>query len=468
MPRSLSITALCLGSVLLAFTASPTPGQTATSEPSPFAAQASPGFTKALPVPLSSASASSSAASGAVLVFPPNATTSRAIFMTSSGAASTNAGPNGASGNAGSHAAAASENSGGNIPGLLTVPTFAGAFAAQGGPSAGLVFPYIMIGNNPLLGGRTDIPAKITTVSLNLLNVPAGFSPAVPFSFEDLLTDSPNFAETDYTSGHHIQFADAVQRAEFFNTKGAEWHTVLDPNVVNRVTINIPRHVQVQLQDGSVVTVQSYFVGTAPDGTQFIELLDLLFNNLFFNQAVNDINANNYTTNAINYQVWPNTLLFSIDSTGKPSTCCVLGFHNFIFDPTQTPEPRWIFAFASWISPGLFSPGVQDVTALSHETSEAFNDPFGNTAVPRWQFPGQPATSTVCQGNLETGDPVEVLPNSTVAIQLRERKEVFVYHPQTEALLQWFEMGATSDAIGGAFSYPNTTVLTQSAVPCPK
>jgi hypothetical protein len=34
-----------------------------------------------------------------------------------------------------------------------------------------------------------------------------------------------------------------------------------------------------------------------------------------------------------------------------------------------------------------------------------------------------------------------------------------LYHPQTEALLQWFEMGTTSDAIGGAFSYPNTTAL---------
>jgi hypothetical protein len=55
-----------------------------------------------------------------------------------------------------------------------------------------------------------------------------------------------------------------------------------------------------------------------------------------------------------------------------------------------------------------------------------------------------------------------------VSIKLKERHEVFTYHPQTEALLQWFEMGTTSDAIGGAFSYPDTTALTQSAVPCPK
>jgi hypothetical protein len=63
---------------------------------------------------------------------------------------------------------------------------------------------------------------------------------------------------------------------------------------------------------------------------------------------------------------------------------------------------------------------------------------------------------------------VEVLPNSTVGIFLKDKNQTFLYHPQTEALLQWFEMGTTSDAIAGAFSYPDTSALTQSAVPCPK
>lgn len=92
--------------------------------------------------------------------------------------------------------------------------------------------------------------------------------------------------------------------------------------------------------DGTIATVQSYFVGTAPDGTQFIELLDLLFGALFFNQAVIDINADNYTTDAFNVQAWSNTYLFSIDSKGKFATCCVLGFHDYIFDPSATPQPR--------------------------------------------------------------------------------------------------------------------------------
>jgi hypothetical protein len=104
---------------------------------------------------------------------------------------------------------------------------------------------------------------------------------------------------------------------------------------------------------------------------------------------------------------------------------------------------------------------------LSHEISESFNDPFINTRVPTWQFPGQPSGSTVCQGNLETGDPVEVLSTATIPLTLKEKQEIFTFHPQNEALLQWFEMGTTSNAIDGAFSYPDETVLPHSAVPCP-
>lgn len=472
MRNLIRFTAPFLGSALLTCFAVRTAGQTVRSEPSPFSAQVTAGYSIASPVALGPAPTTKPTDAGFILIFPPNATISSEIFTAGNNAAagntaSTKAGPNRAAGNSNSSGDFL-HRPGGNIPGLLTVPTVAGAFAAQGGPSAGRVFPYIMMGNDPQLGGRTDIPANITAISLNLLNVPAGFSATVPFTFADLLTDSPNFAETNYTSGSQIQFADAIQRAEFFNNMGEDWHTVLDPSIVNRVTIDIPRHVQVQLPDGSIVTVQSYIVGHAPDGTEFIKVLDLLFNALSSNQVVNDINANNYTTSAFNMQAWPNTYLFSIDKTGKFANCCVLGFHTYFFAPGATPEPRWIFAFSSWISPGLFGAGFQDITALSHETSEAFNDPFINTQVPRWQFPGQPATSKVCQGNLETGDPVEVLPNATVNIFVKERNEVFTYHPQTEALLQWFEMGATSDAISGAFSYPNTSALPQSAVPCPQ
>jgi hypothetical protein len=399
------------------------------------------------------------------LVLPKGATSTRGLFLNDA---------NSAGNGGGSHNRAANKlggKAGPNIVGLDTVPTFTGAFASPA-PSIDTfqsdgfttVSPFVMIGNPPQLGGTTTIPAKMTAVSLQLLKADGSVFANVPFGpFEDLIEDSPNFLNANYSVGN-TQFGDAVQRAEFFNMMDEDWHTLLSPSIVNRATLQIPATVQVQFSDGTVITVPGYSTETAADGSTVVFLLDVLFNFLDFNQAVNDINAGDFTTDAINYHVYPNTFLFSVADEQGDLSCCVLGFHEYIFDPTVTPTPRWIYAFASWISPGTFGAGFQDVTALSHETSEALNDPFGNNIVPTWQFPG---TSGGCQANLETGDPVEVLPNATVPIVTRERHEVFLYHPQTEALLQWFEIGNPSNAIGGAFSYPNTSALPQAATPCP-
>ena len=43
----------------------------------------------------------------------------------------------------------------------------------------------------------------------------------------------------------------------------------------------------------------------------------------------------------------------------------------------------------------------------------------------------------------------------------------FTYHPQNVALLPWFAGVKKSGAIGGAFSYPDTTLLTTAAAPQP-
>jgi hypothetical protein len=358
-------------------------------------------------------------------------------------------------------------------PSLVPIATFDGSFVAQGGPDAGGLFPFTMIGGSPEAGGTTTIPAPISEVSLTLLNADGSVLTVVPFDpFDSLTLTSPNFATANYRSGHGVQFADAVQRAEFFNTMGSDWHTVLQPTVVNRVNITIPRFVQVQVSPGHIITARSYFVGTAADGKTFVLLLNLVFDFFFGNEVNNEINLGNFTTNALNMTLFPNTYLFALNANkpDTPGNCCVLGFHTFFFDPSSSPTTRWVTQYASWISPGIFvNPGFLDVTAISHETSEAFNDPFVDNATPSWQFPGVTAptnseASRVCQNNLETGDPVEVLANATVPITLHK----FTYHPQTEALLQWFEMGDSSNAIDGAFSFPDETALTSSAVPCPK
>jgi hypothetical protein len=394
-------------------------------------------------------------------VLPKGVTSTKGIFLNdgnSSGAASRASY---------SHSA----NTSPSIRGLNTVPTFVGAFNStspsidfyQSSDGFTTTSPYIMMGNNPLLGGTTEIPAKITTVSVQLLNPDGSIFATVPYApFENLTLDSPNFRDSNYSVGH-TQFGDAVQRAEFYNMMESNWHTLLTPTIVNRATIQVPATVELIFFDGTILTVPAYYTSTAPDGSTVVLMLDLLFSALDFNQIVNDINGGYFTTDAMNYHAYPNTYLFSVIDELGDTSCCVLGFHEYVFDPSTNPESRWIYAYASWMSAGLFGAGAQDVTAMSHETSEALNDPFGNNIVPTWQFPGLPG---YCQANLETGDPVEVLPVSTVPITTRVKGKVFTYHPQTEALLQWFEIGNPSNAIGGAFSYPNVNALTQAATPC--
>lgn len=426
-----------------------------------------PGYLRATPLSLDATAGPVSnlsvISSGTVLKFPTGAQTSAAALSinTNPGNADNADGGTGAGPQAASHLQGALP--GGNIFGLTTVPTFQGAFFK------GRQFNFTMIGNHPLAGETTVIPAQITSVSLRLLNADGTVNLDVSNApFEELTLDSPNFERSNYKSGRHLQFGDAVQRAEFFNMMDRDWHTVLSPRLVDRQTTSIPPTVLVDVGGPQPVPVPGYIIVNRGKPNQFIAVLDLLFSELNFNTTVTEILAGNYTSDAMTINIYPNTFLFSIDDQGQIAGCCTLGFHTFVASNEPTTQERWVSVFASWTSPGIFGGGTQDITPLSHEISEALNDPFVNNPTPSWQFPGVPANAKICQSGLETGDPVEVIAPSVVPVTIRDDGRKFTYHPQTEALLQWFEMGATSNAIDGAFSFPDETALTKSALPCPK
>jgi hypothetical protein len=153
----------------------------------------------------------------------------------------------------------------------------------------------------------------------------------------------------------------------------------------------------------------------------------------------------------------------------QPQDCCIGGFHT-AFESNQVGNKIFVqtFAFATWLDadvsnfvfgdPTIFA----DVQALSHELAELTNDPFVNNVVPSYQLPGAPAGA--CQNVLEDGDVIENLPHPDFPVTING----FTYHPQNEALLQWFEGQSPSTAIGGAYSYPDTTLLTSPFTACPK
>jgi hypothetical protein len=165
------------------------------------------------------------------------------------------------------------------------------------------------------------------------------------------------------------------------------------------------------------------------------------------------------TTTSISTLLLPDTLLFR----GSISRCCIAGFHTYDYEPGDSSngnvEKRYVTNYSGWFQPGLWLDGTGDVTPLSHEMSEIFNDPFVFSDSIHDLTPWWLSANGQCQDNLEVGDVVERLPKQFYPITMNG----MIYHLQNEALLQWFE-GKQSDAIDGAYSYPNESVLTNPMV----
>ena len=356
------------------------------------------------------------------------------------------------------------------IPNIDSLVNFDNHFQANGVDQNGnkqIIWYYNMVGTAPQHNGTTTFNAPIVPVTLDLRN--SDGSPrfvnghpliSSPAAFITPTLNSPIFQDFNYSSSNSAtQYTDAIQRAEFFDRAKPDWHTLLNPSVKTGRTMVLIRG--------------TYQFALNADGTccAFV-LVDLnTFENKFFPPTFpvdNSTpigaaeNAGDVTTQDISTFLFPNTFLFT---NGNPNDCCIIGFHTFDFEPgipsNGNLERRYVLNYSSWISPGLFGGGFADVTALSHELSETFNDPFVasdgiHNITPWWLSP-----NGNCQDNLEVGDVIEGLPRSVFPITMNG----MTYHPQNEALLQWFEFEAPSSAIDGAYSYPDVTTLTTLSAP---
>ncbi len=355
------------------------------------------------------------------------------------------------------------------VSAIDSIKRFSSDFQAPGvGPSGnprGKWF-YTMGGGDPTSGGTTTFNAPIVPVSLDLLDydglvrVIDGHRLHYPVEpFVNAVVNSPVFQNAEYTSSDApTQFVDAVQRAEFYNVMQPDWHTLLRPSVKAARTLSVPRG--------------AYFFALNEDGSccAFV-LVDInVFSNLLFPSTASDTKSpvgaaeheGDITTKDVSTFLFPNTYLYF---NGNPNQCCVLGFHTYDFEPGDASngfrEKRYVLNYSSWIGPGLFGSGFEDVTALSHEITESVNDPFVGSDGVHGITPWWLSQNGNCQDDLEVGDVIEGLPDSTIPIRTKGR----TYHPQNEALLQWFEFQSPSTAIGGAYSYPNQNVLTSLSPP---
>lgn len=348
------------------------------------------------------------------------------------------------------------------LPGFLSDQFFGLPVGPQ------FTWQYTMVGHAPFgkgndsdwQGETTSINAPIVPVNLDLRNFDGSprfvnghrlYSDATQYVTPVL--KSPVFVKTFYgSSAPATQYADAIQRAEFFNRSDSDWHTLLRPLVKTPRTMTLIRG--------------TYRFALNSDGSCCLfVLIDVnTFFSLLFPLVPTDTstvigaaeNAGDIRTRDLSTFLFPNAYLYF---NGDPTQCCVLGFHSYDLEPGGPTngfrERRYVVNYSSWISPGLFGTAFTDITALSHEIAEAFNDPFVNNATPWWLAP-----NGVCQDNLETGDVIEGLSDATFPITMNG----FTYHPQNEALVQWFASETPSSAISGAYSYPDTTVLPSASV----
>ncbi len=362
------------------------------------------------------------------------------------------------------------------VPGIDSLKNWTGSFTEPGFDGNGnpqSVWPYAMVGRAPQQGGKITLPAPVIPVIVDLLDANGKVAisqSGIPLTFDPrpqvkLVLQSPIFEKWPYTTGR-TQWTDAIFREEFLNRvpgddrggdedcdQGSGWHNLLDPDVKKVQRMQIP--------------FGFWFYGLNADGSLAFALVDEnAFSNALFPPTFPIDNttvigaaelAGDMTTKDVTTLLFNNVYLYQ----GDVSNCCVLGFHTYDFEPgipSNGNLPRlYVFNYASYIGTGLFTGGFEDITALSHELSELFNDPFVDNATPWYLSP-----SGLCQNNLETGDAIEGLSsNVTFSIQKHGR----TYHPQNIPLFQWFAFESPSSSANGAYSFPDETTLTTLSPP---
>jgi hypothetical protein len=271
-------------------------------------------------------------------------------------------------------------------PDLQARPRFAALHTYQGPPqlqpAAGLplwngsfkynnnTYNYTMIGANPATSNvTTTIPVDLIPVKVVIDKYT--FNPKTKLSNGNTVTqntlDSPIYQSgIDFVQGGtdlgNTQYIDAFQRGNFWQyvKTNSSYHTLQSVKLIPQLTLKNP--------SGAGV------------GNEFGFEAGLVDINVFDSWAESEITSLKVPKNTI-----PVFLLYDVYLT--EGGCCIGGYHNY--------DGKHVYAQFSYVSKvGAFS---QDVSALSHETGEYYDDPLTNNQV-------------AC-GILEVGDPLEGGPN---------------------------------------------------------
>ena len=355
------------------------------------------------------------------------------------------------------------------VPGIDSLANWSDQFVYpgyDGNGNAQSVWPYTMVGSRPESGRTTTLRAPIVPVTVELLG-PDG-KVALTFGPDGNVVKaalaSPEFTPFIYTNGVG-QFNDQMMRAAFANRISGEgdeeegWHTILRPHLRTARTIQVPY----LTASGS----NAWYYAVNGAGQPILGVIDAdTFGNLLFpstypfdrSTPVGAAElAGDITTKDISTFLFNNTVLFS---GGNINNCCIIGYHTYDYEPGIPQNgnlPRlYVLNYSSWLSPGIFPVGFEDMLPWSHEIAETFNDPFINNATPWWLSVDPVTGGGICGNYLEVGDVIEVL-TSLPAYSIAMNR--MTYHPQNMALFPWFAFESPSPANLGAYSFPDETTL---------
>jgi hypothetical protein len=315
-----------------------------------------------------------------------------------------------------------------------------------------------MVGRSPFFhGARTTnidtilIPVKISITTANgtidfdptqpdATCLPNGNATATTLTQQSPILLPASFSMNGVDEGS-TQYVDAFQRANFdsaLSQTGHSYRTLLNLKntlPVQSVTLNAPNGAWTDANCGKigvvdinafnmtkVPTLLSNLAGVGPTTVPVF---------LFYNVVMTDGPPD------------------QVDPLG--TGCCILGFHSGITSASKIQ----LYAVSDYDSSQefVFGSGL-DVSVLSHEIGELYDDPQVLNGTPAWGNTGQVAG---CQKNLEVGDPLSgtFFPSVTMPNGVD-------YHLQELAFYSWF-FGAPSTGAGGVFS--NNGTFTNDAGP---
>jgi hypothetical protein len=316
-----------------------------------------------------------------------------------------------------------------------SIPLFKGSFTADG-----VTYPYTMAGGAPQLGGTTRIQTVLFALDVLFEGTgPGGATERVTTS--DIVADilaSPVFTPAPFANGL-LQAEDSAQRASFDAVAGPDWHTILQAPAIRRATIRVPLGLGAVIHDAADRHIRFARVNFDYMEDQLRQILDeaelppsvlpiFVSHNVF-----EQLRAPDGTVVAVNFS--STDVRDVVDEGGRRGI--------------QTR------AWAMWLDDpaiDLFANSSMLTAAIAQLTL----DPLFINRAPAYTTPN-PEVNDGCFDHLGQPFLSKAMPISVQGLE---------YLVENVPMLSWFARQTPSTAVGGAYSWPDTTLLTQPSEAC--